>query len=179
LKTKIRSLTGVLLFLCLTAPVIGLFFWLEIKKEIHRETVVRSILRNLPAEELSTLKLSYADANRLLRWEKDYEFEYQGNMYDAVSIDSLQDTVIIICWHDSKETDLNKSVRKIVKGLVNNDPVKNKTGKSLFQFFKTLYFEKNIQFDCPSDFGDSKQLAIYINHYKGTSKKLTSPPPKH
>lgn len=177
MKSGLRSLSGIILFVCLTAPVIGIYIGLQIKKENHRKNVYLSVLKTLPENELTNLSFSGSDASDLLNWKEVHEFEYLGTMYDVVSMENSNDSVFIICWCDNEETSLNKQIKQLVKGTLNQNQTDKKNSNTVFRFLKTLYWESTNNSIPFSELKSQKQFTIYINHYKSVFKENSSPPP--
>jgi len=178
LNTTSRTITGIILFLCLTAPFVGLYVWLEVQKDINRKAVFLSVLKTLPDKELSHFHFSKPDAALLLKWKEDNEFEYQNTMYDVISLETNIDSVHIVCWCDIKETCLNNTIKQIVKGMVNQNPLNNKTGKTIFRFLQTLFVEKNDHLNLPACQNTGLYLSMYLNNYKGRYLQINPPPPE-
>jgi hypothetical protein len=128
------------LFICLIAPFIGTYSWLQYQKHQTKEMVKRQILAHADKKELVTLTFSTAEATTELHWEHDREFEYKGQMYDIVEKETNGDSISYICWWDHAETALNAQLYEIVEKTFGNDPQNHEKQEHLKDFYKSLYF---------------------------------------
>ena len=68
------------------APFYGTYFYLSLQQKAIQETVKRKLKEGIPANELVKLTFSTSEIDKVLRWEHDKEFEYQGQMYDIIEV---------------------------------------------------------------------------------------------
>jgi hypothetical protein len=174
----VRQTIAILLFLCITVPVVGTYGWLSFQKHIARKAVKRQLIASIDKAELVQLKFSVTQAATELRWEHSKEFEYKGEMYDVVQKESEGDSVTYWCWWDHEETKLNKHLGELVSDVLDQSPERNKHKKQLLEFFKSLYFAE----ERPSQV--MVELAA-LRHYPGYSissyqlfPTSISPPPE-
>lgn len=135
LQNQFRRLLAGGLFVIFLMNSIGSFIYFEIKRKSIRHEIKHSILHKLPDSQL--IKIINTDYN-----DKD-EFEMNGIMYDIMRKEVHNGQVILWCFEDKKETELNRSIESLVKKDMANSPIK-KTQKILINFLKTplSIFEK-------------------------------------
>jgi hypothetical protein len=107
---------------------IGCFIFFEIKRKNIRHEMKHSLLHKLPDSQL--VKVINNDYN-----QKE-EFEINGVMYDVMRKEVRNGQVILWCFEDKKETELNRTIESLVKNDMAKSPIK-KTQKLLLNFLKT------------------------------------------
>lgn len=128
LKNQFRRLLAGGLFVIFLINSIGCFIYFEIKRKSIRHEIKHSILHKLPDSQLvKVINSSYND--------KD-EFEMNGIMYDVMRQEVRNGQVILWCFEDKKETELNRSIELLVKKDIAKSPIK-RTQKLLINFLKT------------------------------------------
>jgi hypothetical protein len=128
LKNKCHQLLAGGLFVIFLINSIGCFIFFEIKRKSIRHEIKHGILHKLPDSQL--VRIINDDYN-----DKD-EFEINGIMYDIMRKEVHDGQVILWCFEDKKETELNRSIESLVKKDTANSPIK-KTQKILINFLKT------------------------------------------
>ncbi|MFN3490044.1 MAG: hypothetical protein ACK4YV_12965 [Emticicia sp.] len=128
LKNQYHRLLAGGLFVIFLINSIGCFIYFEIKRKSIRHEIKHSILHKLPDSQL--VRIINNDYN-----DKD-EFEINGIMYDVMRKEVRDGQIILWCFEDKKETELNRSIESLVKKDVANNPIK-KTQKILINFLKT------------------------------------------
>ncbi len=137
-----------LLFLLLCPAWLAYFFFTWQKHEA-REEAKRLLLAGMDAAELVTIQLSKAEAESLLHWEEEHEFEYQGQMYDVVDITEAGDSIRYLCYWDRPESRLHQQLENLLKRPANDDPVHTKNTERLLQFFQSLFCVEQSPWDSP------------------------------
>lgn len=115
--------------------------FLHIQKKQIRHEVKDLILKGLDKEELVLLKFS-REIHASLHWEKEFEFEYKGEMYDVVEQEFRGDSIFYWCWWDKEETELNKKRSEYTAQILGQDQERNQRQEQLIQFYKQLFFER-------------------------------------
>ena len=128
LKKQSHRLLAGGLFVIFVINSIGCFIYFEIKRKSIRHEIKHSILHKLPDNQLVRITNSeFNDRN---------EFEMNGIMYDVMRKEVHNGVVILWCFEDKKETELNRAIESMVRNDVANNPIK-KTQKILINFLKT------------------------------------------
>lgn len=125
------------------------------------------MIAGLDKSELVLLAFSKNEAQRLLEWEHDREFEFRGQMFDVVEAAEKGDSVFYRCWPDHAETHLNKQLVQLASGLWENHPSKQEAQKRLLAFFDLLFCA------APIDWQLSAALA---QHVEATGRSRHIPP---
>jgi hypothetical protein len=139
----LHRLTGLLLLISLAAPCALTIVGLRHQKHLVKKAVKQQMIAGLDEAELTTFTFSQADAQTVLEWENEHEFEYQGQMFDVVRAIPHADSVTYHCWRDAEETKLNQQLAQIVGGIWDKSPQKQQNEQRLFDFFKLLYCAEN------------------------------------
>lgn len=102
-----------MLFVCLISPfVVGLRTYdLQLKK--IKKSIKHKITENIDRSLLVRLSFHSSEVTQL-HWEHSKEFELNDFMYDIVSEEIKPDSIIYWCWLDHEETQLEKSLKKLV-----------------------------------------------------------------
>lgn len=113
-----------------------------------RNSVLESIRSGIAPERLIEFKFSDEESTNL-NWKKNNEFELEGEMYDIVSIQKIEDGVVYECFHDTKES---KYKRRFYKWLGNylipesGEPNENQTNKNVYKnYFCSNYKSLNTE----------------------------------
>ena len=127
------------LLLCLTAPFLGTYAWLQIEKRKVKKEIKWRIIDGMDKSELALLKFTKEKSESKLRWEHSREFEYDGQMYDVVESRSTGDTTYYYCWWDNEETILNLQLSELVAKAMGKNPLNKEKQERLSNFLKNLY----------------------------------------
>lgn len=172
------NLTALLLLLSLLAPTLALYSWLQGKKFVHREEVSEWMEEDLPESELTLLVFSRSEAKSLLRWEHEREFEYRGQMYDLSKSEAKGDSLYYWVWPDHAETALNNALAQLAAGGQDLPTLPGGQTASIYQFFKTLFFDF-FRPDVPSEpVAVSESLSEVIFLPTGIAQIPPVPPPR-
>lgn len=108
-----KKLIAILLFVCLISPFfVGLrTYELQLKK--IKKSIKHKITENINQSLLVRLSFHRTEVTQL-EWEHSKEFKYNEFMYDIISEEIKPDSVIYWCWLDYEETQLEKSLKKLV-----------------------------------------------------------------
>ena len=73
------------------APFYGTYLYLSLQQKVIQEAVQRKLEEGIPENELVKLTFFKKEIPKLLKWEHDKEFEYNGQMYDVVKVTDVGD----------------------------------------------------------------------------------------
>ncbi len=127
-------------------------------------------------ERLVRLGFTRSGINRKVRWEHPREFEFEGQMYDVIAIDTLGDSLFVQCWLDLEETRLKQN-----NGTEQEHPVplagqKESKGRT-FTFFSPLFLKSTFYFP-RWDFHRGKTLFFeYLPYADREAAPPPAPPP--
>lgn len=135
-----RSLFGILLLFCLSAPIVGTYTGLHVEKYRVKKAVKQRLLAEVNPADLVFFQFSKIEQETVLHWEHEQEFEYHGQMYDVVRKVVRNDSVLLWCWWDHAETKLNRQLRHILAQTLSNDPCRRDQERRAVCFFLALFF---------------------------------------
>jgi hypothetical protein len=148
-----------------------------------RKEIKRKIVAGLNEDELVLLKFAKADLLKKLKWKHSREFEFNGEMYDIVSVKKSSDSIEYYCWWDSEESLLNKKLMALVGLTLADLPENRELQFCLSYFYKTIYFQQESELEifhhqnyilsCRSDIFFQKPEAILAGF-----ESCHSPPPR-
>ena len=143
LPDVIKNLIALGLLIVLLAPPLLVGGWFQLERAQLRREVRARMLSGVEPGELVLLTFSQEEALRVLRWERDDEFEFNGQMYDVARIETEGDTVRYWCWPDGPETRLNQELEALTAQLFHETPEPGQQTARLLYFFKSLYFSES------------------------------------
>lgn len=162
----------------LLAPFAGTFVWLQYQKKLIKKEVKTKLIADMDLRLLSVIKVNKEDAKQQLKWEHQHEFEYKGQMYDVVKIEYEGDHIIYWCWHDQKESKLNKKLVQLIAQAVNHNPQNKKQQQQLIDFLKTFFkTQSNLDKNGLTDIAPTWNIENIFPHHQ-LSKSPPVPPPK-
>lgn len=172
-----RKLISILFLFLLFGPLTVALSWLHYqKKVIHQEVKNGVISEN--KEVLVPFEFSEETFKHLHFSRGSEEFEYNGEMYDVIEIKHLNGKIILFCWHDSKETKINKQLDELYGYILNSNPQRNKTLFHVNLFMKNLYSEdlSLVHLDIPSL--NNVPHTHKSNHLRSLTYTPPTPPPE-
>jgi len=135
----LRKFFAILLMICLVTPFYSGALFLQWQKKQVKKEVKRQIIKGMDKEYLVLLKFSYPETTTLLRWEHSREFEYRGEMYDVVETIAEEDSVAYWCWHDQRETRLNRRLKAMIEDAAEENPQTRETYRWLANYFQLQF----------------------------------------
>lgn len=144
-----------------------------LKKSIKKELIHQTALDKL---ELLTFKSS--EINTRVSWKDAHEFSFNGNMYDIVSSQIVNDSVYYWCWPDLKETQLNKQLYHLLDTALGQNPIRSESTTKLFQYCATWYLDIREVTVLPASVFHSKFVAYYNKYLPTIYLEHVTPPPK-
>jgi len=142
--SKLSSIS-LLLLSVLLLPVFIAFVWLPVEKQQIKAMVSSLMKRDFPENELLWLKFSKAEANVQLKWEHTTEFMFRKRMYDVVEKIETKDSILIKCWFDSRETEINELLADIRLQQPINKQQKNAFQLIIIRLMNTLVTSNNAE----------------------------------
>ena len=150
---------------------------LKFQKRLIRNSVKELIYSGLSNSELSRIVVNTSDSDNLL-WHHHDEFEFQGNMYDLVSKESFNDSIVYLCFLDEKESEVNIYIDQQAKSIWSHSPFANDFETKLVDFIQKVFPPENIM-DFP--IGDLDTQDLWLNYIFCVSEGINvifSPPPE-
>ena len=138
---------------------------------------MRAILTSKQNSSL-LLKLKFAKNEffRDLNWKDEYEFEFNGEMYDVAKIERSGDTVFIYCIRDKNEELLISNYEKVSGTNADKDKIASSPQTSVIHL--QLIAIQNELFSYKRITNLVHFSESYINNYRSIYQQSPTPPPK-
>lgn len=174
-----KKIFSIVLLFTLIAPFATSFIWLKYEQKMIRKEAKRKILSEIKLDELCYFALTKTESKSKLEWEHSKEFEFKGEMYDVVKKITIDDSLFMWCWHDAKETQLNKKLQTLVLKSYGN-PLKNTQKHQNIGFlFKITGIHNLTQQSVCESFKHNLQFIFKNNLHEMLKMKILSPPPEN
>lgn len=121
------------------APFWGTYFYLTIQQKYIKEGVQNKIEEGIPINEMVKLTFSKSEIDKVLRWEHDKEFQYNGQMYDIIEVLNQGDSIQYICWWDKAETATKENMQKLISEEINKSKPSKHKPFNFSDYYKFLY----------------------------------------
>lgn len=141
-----RNLLSILLVIFIILPFFTTLSIIRIQEKITKHYVKSNLLKNNYHADLLELNFKLTDAEDLLDWKNNFEFEYKNKMYDVVKTEITDDVIKIWCLTDYQETQFKKNSALILNQLLGNNQTNKDNQQKLVTFFKNLYSSQIIKF---------------------------------
>ena len=152
--------------------IIGFYVNFEIEQFRIKEEVKEKIIRNLPENKLTILKISSCDNKKITWMEDGKEFRYQGTMFDIVRIVREPGLTCYYCYNDDQESNLLTNLDKLVKDQTESSKSRTNQKKQEINYFYSEILFSSILTESP---------IIYFFPSSGNYSVLhevLSPPPR-
>jgi len=170
-----RKYLGIVLLICLVAPIVTCYCWIQHHRRCIRREVKHSIIAGIEKEDLVLLKFTKEDSTNL-EWKHSKEFKFNNYFYDIVERENHGDTTYYWCWWDYKETQLSKQLYTLLPYALGTDTNNQKQDQQLSLLLKNLFLETSSS--------QSSILAYYkpihlfkASLYNSVKRKPLAPPP--
>jgi hypothetical protein len=172
LKKVISILLSFLIFLSTSGYVL-----IYVERLANNKIEMRAILTSKQNSSL-LLKLKFAKNEffRDLNWKDEYEFEFNGEMYDVAKIERSGDTVFIYCIRDKNEELLISNYEKVSMTNSEKDKIASSPQTSLIHL--QLIAIQNELFSYKRITNLVHFSESYINNYRSIYQQSPTPPPK-
>lgn len=171
-----KKFLAILFILMLTAPFLGSLIFIKFQKKAIKNEVKTFLLKNTSFNDLYKITLSTKDAKNLIKWENNYEFEYQNKMFDVAKSKINNDSISFWCLQDFKETKFNKKTGIIVNILLGNNQTNKNNQHNFITFLNNLFFKDILKWKFyinQSKLNDFNVLAFFMSR---NISPLTPPP---
>jgi predicted P-loop ATPase/GTPase len=150
----------------------GFYLNFEIEQYRIKEEIKFEIINNLPENELTLVKISSGDNEKITWMDEGREFRYEGNMFDVVKSKKATDTTYYYCFNDIKESKLMARLDKLVKEQTDNSQSRtNQKKQEINYFFYEILSTQSL----------TEKPFFYFNYprrYKSIDTDILSPPPR-
>jgi hypothetical protein len=115
-----------------------MYSWLQLQKYRARKEAKAIIINSTVPEQIRVLAYPESSEPAGLRWVHEDEFEWNGSLYDVISVETRNDSVLLRIWEDRKETALNQEIRTLTRRLVQANAETPDEETRWVQFLKQL-----------------------------------------
>ena len=115
----------------------AIIFFHFLKSDIKRE-IAEYIEHELSLDEITALSINHENINNI-RWINDEEFIYKGYYYDLIEKEKNGERIILFCYKDKKETEVNN---KMIGYLEKSNESNSKKSSKSINILINLYFNK-------------------------------------
>ncbi|MFK8039395.1 MAG: hypothetical protein AB8B74_13965 [Crocinitomicaceae bacterium] len=149
-----------------------------LKKSDIRNRVLKEIRSGIAPEQLVHFQFSSTEALQL-NWKKSHEFELNGEMYDIVETKKVDGTVYYSCFHDTKESKLNRQLYKFLSQFISTDKDSNSEGQKTTSIQKVYFntYPSNEMVSIILSF-EPRLAPLYLSIYDSQYVNISCPPPE-
>ena len=169
---RMKKSFSIALLLVFFYGIIGFYLNFEIEQCRIKEEIKEKIINNLPDNELTILKVTACENERIEWTEQGKEFRYKGEMFDLVKVKQVNGITIYYCFCDSKENKLLSCLDKLVKEQCDHSQSRSVQKKQVINY----YFQEGV-------FSQSLPVSPvhyfpYTSAYKYICPEVITPPPR-
>lgn len=159
-------------------PFWGAFSLLQFQKYQIKADTKAAIKKGLAPEELMLLTFAKDKAPGLLHWKHDWEFEYDGQMYDVVKKYDKGDSLSYLVFWDYEETKVKRKLSRLISNVAkpfvhSRDSTNITFFKLKVQFFNNPFIYSHILLA-----QKTQRLQLVSYALKGALKAPIPPPPQ-
>lgn len=173
-----KKAVSYLLLLSFIIPFWGAFSVLLYQKNQHRIEIKQKIKAGLIPEELTLLTFSKADAETLLHWQHNKEFEFNGQMYDVVERGQSGDSLWFLSYWDHHETKIKRSLDRLIS--TSTKPIVHDRSASSLAYLqlKVSFIEEILAFEGNNDYKNILNPAYFVSNFNAEIDSPLTPPPQ-
>lgn len=131
-----------LFIICTQLPFALTKLVLQWQKKAVRREVKKRINDGLKDEELVKLTFHQDDVNKLLKWAKKDEFDFNDQMYDIVRSWESNDSITYMCWKDDDESIIKQRLNQLSELEWSKNTSNKRQNERKTDFYKTLICTK-------------------------------------
>jgi hypothetical protein len=125
---RFLSISFIIIFLF---NIVGYYPLFLLKRNLIRNEINTLISENITAESLTVLSFSSSEL-KSLKWLKEDEFSYKGELYDVVKNEiGKNGKIYLYCFNDTKERRLTAHFEKQLNRQIENDLSNQKNEQKL------------------------------------------------
>jgi hypothetical protein len=172
-----KKALSIITILCFIIPAISVYIFLLAEKENIKKVNREKTLSENNFNNWIKIELTEEEAQELIEWENDHEFEYKHNMYDVVKKEKSGNHLIYWCYQDLEESFVNEQIGELFSYLTGGHSTRPETRHLLEKIFKKLYcpLQDEISFQLLTL--QIQQSGMKITHWQNLTQVIPSPPP--
>ena len=132
-----HNILAIILLGCLTLPFVAEWSMLSIRENKIEKAVEELLTAGSDASLQRIIRIGRND-QQSLKWEHKKEFEYQGVMYDVISVFESDDSIDYLCRLDLDETAVKKKMHHLLSETKAQYPKNRSLQTQIFHFFHSL-----------------------------------------
>jgi len=144
-----KRLAAWILVLVLVLPIGMSGLYLHWQKYKVRKAVKKVLIQETSLKNLTQLTFKKTEVNSLVSWKEVHEFSFNGQMYDIVSTDTGTDSITYVCWPDNKESQLNKSLDRLMARALSHSTERQNNKTEVLNIYLKLFKENAVVFITP------------------------------
>ncbi|HRI46724.1 MAG TPA: hypothetical protein PK559_06455 [Ignavibacteriaceae bacterium] len=152
-----------------------LFKSLEVKYKREIKTLIKS---GIPEDKLIEFVFHKSIVDKEIKnfkWVKNYEFRYEGEMYDIIRTKVIGDSIYYSCFHDLKESALFSNLHKHLLDFISTNKANKKEILNIIHDYSKYYVSHDISF--LTVFSAIQFSTINYFNIKPKIFEIISPPP--
>lgn len=172
-----KGFCAILLTLIFTFNLVGYLVVFKVQQYQIRREIIHNIERGIPESQLTCITVNQENKNKII-WKHKKEFRYQGEMYDVVKVEKLdEETTVYYCINDSQETHLFAKLDKHLKKTGKNKNQQNFPLKIVFKILPKPDSRFGNLIDTVSEVNQKSNFK-YAEFYTSPELEISSPPPR-
>lgn len=173
---NLKKIISILFVILIIVELCGVFFLFKVQQQIIKYSVFHQIKMKNIQKDVSVIRLSNDEFKKLKWTEEEKEFEYHCILYDIVSIERVNDFVIIYCINDIKE---NQLISNFYHWMKDKDNPYDIPFKELAKFFQINFFmQDNLIYQYKAFYSMSKKSIMNVRLIKLQFVHSIKHPPK-
>jgi hypothetical protein len=166
-----KKTLSILLLIVFTYSFMGTWLNFAIEQYRIKEEIKEKIISRLPENELTLIKITSQDKEKIRWTDEGKEFNYAGSMFDIVKVKVKKNITYYYCFNDAKETDLFANLDQLVKDQKDNSKSKQNEKKEITYFTPEILLTQQLT-------ARPVHYFCFSTGYKSFVRDVLSPPPR-
>lgn len=172
-----KKALSIITILCFIIPAISVYIFLLAEKENIKKINREKVLTENNFNNWIKIELTEEEAQELIEWENDHEFEYKHNMYDVVKKEKSGEHLIYWCYQDEEESFVNEQIGELFSYLSGTHSTRPETRHLLEKIFKKLYCSTQGEKTLFLVFTFLSRTTTQLGYCSDLSSEVPTPPP--
>lgn len=172
-KLAVFAFLSIFLFNSVGYYIVFLINQTEVKKEMAYQMKF-----GVSSLKIATFTFNKNQLANIVWQKKNKEFYHNNKLYDVVSINEINSSIVIQCISDIEEENLFEDLEKHIDTFIaSNESKKKSNSKKLTDHVIKLYFSQSSQFNIHSSILKNT-FSTYKLSYTSEYSEINSPPPE-